>query len=144
MELTLNGQTYRVDRLNAFQQFHVARRLAPALWALGKGAMLNAQAAGASFSDAVALGAIGPLVEVIAKMSNEESEYVLAACLGVCYRQSGNGWQKVYAEGGGLMFQDIDLPTMMQLTVAAIQENLGNFLNALPTAQPADAGASPA
>lgn len=142
MELSINGQTYRVDKLNAFAQFHVARRLAPALWALGSGAMSTLKQGG-EFSDAVALGAIGPLVEVIAKMSNADSEYVLAACLGVCSRQSGTGWQKVYAEGGGLLFQDIDLPAMMQLTMAAIRENLGNFLDALPTAQPADAGGSP-
>lgn len=125
-ELDIGGHKYRIGKLNAFAQFHLARRLAPALWALGSGMLMQVK------TDAFDVAAIGPLVEAISKMSNADSEHVLHACLGVCHRQSGTGWQIMYTEGGGLMFQDIDLSVLMQLTTAAIRENLGNFLDALP------------
>lgn len=138
-ELDIGGHKYRIGKLNAFAQFHLARRLAPALWAMGSGMVANLKGVDAS-PDTFALGAMGPLVEVISKMSNEDSEHVLHACLGVCHRQSGTGWQIMYTEGGGLMFQDIDLGALMQLTTAAIQENLGNFLDALPIPQQGNEG----
>lgn len=125
METEINGQQYRTGKLNAIQQFHVARRLAPALWAMG------AAAAGAELtdlSDAGALMKLGPVAEALAKMSDADTEYILKTCMSVVARQQGQGWAAVQAQNGSaLMFEDIDLPVMMRLTFVVVQENLGNF-----------------
>jgi hypothetical protein len=120
----INGQSYRIGRLDAKKQFHVARRLAPLL--AGLGGALKPEAKG--FAELVS-----PIAEALAKMSDEDTDYVLDTCLMVVQRQQGEGWQNVMVKGGGLMFQDIDLPTMLRLAVAVIQQNLGSFFPGGPS-----------
>jgi hypothetical protein len=73
-------------------------------------------------------GFIGPLTDALSGMSDEDVDYVLDVCLGVCQRLQPNGQgAPVIARGGGLMFEDIDMGQMMQLAVKVIQENLGGF-----------------
>ena len=127
MDITIAGNNYKTTKLDAFKQFHVSRRLAPALWAL----------AGAASSDKggddSALMALEPVARAVSQMSDEDSEYVLKACLSVCNREQNGGWAKVMNGNGQMMFQDIDMPAMMQLTFAVIQDNLGNFMQGLTT-----------
>jgi hypothetical protein len=120
----ISGQQYRIGRLDAKRQFHVARRLAPLL--AGLGGALKGEAKG--FAEMVS-----PIAEALAKMSDEDTDYVLDTCLLVVQRQSGQGWQSVMVKNGGLLFQDIDLPAMLQLTVAVIQQNLGSFFPGGPS-----------
>lgn len=121
----INGQSYRIGRLDAKKQFHVARRLAPLL--AGLGGALKGEAKG--FAEMVA-----PIAEALAKMSDEDTDYVIDTCLAVVARQQGEGFQSVMVKGGGLIFQDIDLPAMLQITVAVIQQNLGSFFPGGPSA----------
>lgn len=125
MELEINEKTYKIGKLTAMQQFHIARRLAPALWALGAAA--NGAESITSLNDSSIFGALGPVAEAISKMSDEDVNYVIQSCLGVVSRQEPKGWARVQASNGHLMFEDIDMATMMQITFAVIKENLGNF-----------------
>lgn len=129
MDLSLNGQNYKTAKLPTMESFHVARRLAPAIFAMGSGVMASIQAG--VLKDAIGIEALGPLVGVIASMSNEDSQFVLDNCLAVCHRQQVNGWAPVFIAGGGLAFQDIGLREMLRLVIAVIQDNLGNFLDVL-------------
>ena len=129
METTINGATYQIRKLTPFQQFHVARRLAPALWAL------SSVAEGASAGKVVEgmLSAFQPVAEILSKMSDQDSEYVLSTCLSAVYRQQGNNWAMVSPTSAGMMmFDDITLPVMIQLTFEVIKENMGNFFVELP------------
>jgi hypothetical protein len=142
MELAIGGNEYRVGKLDAFKQFHVARRLAPALLALGTAAAgVFAAARTAAAGDDLA--ALGPFVGVISQMSDTDSQYILLVCLGVCHRRQGNAWAPVVSASGGMLFDDIDLPTMIQVAVAVIRENIGNFFVA-PQIQESGAAQSPA
>lgn len=137
MDITIGAHDYRIDKLNAFKQFHVARRLAPALWALGAGAMASLKHDNPENVDMIATvtSAAGPLIDVISTMSDIDSQYVLDNCLSVCFRKdaTSGGYQRIFVEKGGILFDDIDMSVMMQLVLAAIRENLGNFLSALPS-----------
>lgn len=128
-EIDIGGNKYQIAKLNAFQQFHVARRIAPIMFSLGTAASTFLAK---DKETAAVLKAIEPMVNVISQMSDADSQYVLNACLSVCSRQQGSGYSRIFVDGSGLMFQDIDLPTMMQLAYAVIQDNLGNFIHALP------------
>ena len=118
--IEVGGNSYRIGRLDARKQFHVARRLAPILPALGgmktgKDMMMS----------------IAPVAEALSKMSEEDTDYVLDTCLAVCQRIQGNGQgAPLMARGGGLMFQDIDMPQMIQLTIQVLRENLAGFFPA--------------
>jgi hypothetical protein len=129
MDLTINGVNYKTGKLPAFpDQFHITRKLAPALWAWGKvSADLSERPDNESLSTVDAILSLGPVAEVIAKMSNEDSEYIIGVCLAVCSREQGTGWAKVRAGNGKIMFDDIDVPVMMQLAAAVIRENMGGF-----------------
>lgn len=148
MEITLNGVRYSSIRLDAFKQFHIARRLAPVVLSLGMGASLMMKFKEASASatpkteaaeaqdDLAAMAAAGkPIADVLAAMSDTDSEYVLKACLGAVSReQAGTCFAPILNSAGTLQYNDLGLIQMLQLTHAVVMENLGNFMPAPPTA----------
>lgn len=148
MEITLNGVRYSSVKLDAFKQFHIARRLAPVVLALGLGASLmvkfneakatpKPKTEGEEAQDAlISLSTAGkPIADVLAAMSDTDSEYVLKACLGCVSReQVGGSWGPVLNSAGTLQYHDIPLTDMVRLCQAVVAENLGNFIPAPPTA----------
>lgn len=139
MEIEISGQRYTVGKMDAFKQYHVARKLAPALFALGGVAaglknLPKDDSGKLDITDDKAMIVFGPVAQALAGMSEDDSNSVLRACLGVCSRAQGAGWAKVLAPGETLklMFEDIDLSVMFQLAMTVIQENLGNFFPAPP------------
>ncbi len=128
MELELSGNNYKIGKLSAMQQLHIVRRLAPTIFALS-----SATSTDTPKTDFEALSALAPVADMISKMSDEDSEYVVKSCLSVVFRQNATGWAKIQAGNGNLMFDDIDLSAMMKLTFEVVKDNLGNFLTALPT-----------
>jgi hypothetical protein len=153
VEVTLGEHDYSIGSLDVMRQFHVARRLAPAVWALARSAgaifkasmpegvpfdMANVVKGLNGLEDGALMGAVvdaaGPLVDVFAHMGNDDAQYIINECLSVCSRRvADTGWQVAYVEGSGFMFHDMTLPEMMQLVFAAVRHNLGNFTPALAT-----------
>lgn len=113
----VGGHKYRIGRIDARKQFHVARRLAPLL--AGMSGIPDKSAGFAAF--------LGPLADALSGMSDEDVDYVLDVCLSVCQRIQPNGHPAPVMTRGGLMFEDIDMGQMIQLAVKVIQENLGGF-----------------
>jgi Phage tail assembly chaperone protein, TAC len=137
--MEIAGITYQVGKLNAFEQLHVARRLAPMFGALvsvfaaaPKGLEEGGSEEGESVESKILELAMGPLADTFAKMSNEDVDFIVNTCLSACQRKQERGWAKVFVNGH-LMFQDIQLDTLLGLTFAVLQENLGSFF---PTSQP--------
>lgn len=120
-DIEFKGQHYRIGRMDARTQFHVSRRLAPLYASIGQ-AVTSEQEGKNSLS-----AMFGPIAEALSRMSDEDTDYVLDHCLAVVTRQQGTQFAPVAARGGALMFDDIDMPTMMQLAIAVIQENIGGF-----------------
>ena len=120
-ELEVGGKRYRIGRLDAKKQFHVARRLGPILAGLGESAGKSADTLPAQ---------IAPIAGALSKMSDEDVDYVLDACLGVCHRVESIGQYAPVMARGGMMFSDIDMGQMVQLAVAVIQGNLRSFFPA--------------
>jgi Phage tail assembly chaperone protein, TAC len=163
-EIELNGTRYRVNRMNVFDQAHVARKVAPIIFSMGKGytaalAKLpqrppapplpeHGNGAGNGSTEEFAappedeeqeiiaeqneimFDTMGPIADVLAKMSDEDVNYVLKKCLTVCSKHNGQNWVPLM-RGDNLMFDDIDLATLMQLTMEVVQDNLGPSLRGL-------------
>lgn len=117
MEFEINGQQYRSAKLNARQQFHVARRLAPVFGGLAEAS----QGASPDFAHF-----LQPIADAIAGMSDADCDYILDTCLGVVQRQQGSAWAQILVNKAQ-MFDDIDLGVMLQLASKVITENLGGF-----------------
>jgi hypothetical protein len=128
VDFEISGSTYRAEKISALKQFHVMRRLLPLLSGLAP-ALKIAREAKDGGTD-VMLKMLEPMADILAKMSDEDSDYVIKTCLTGCYKQQGGAFAPITARDGQIMFQDIDMPTMLQITVKAIQENFGGFFTA--------------
>lgn len=131
-EFEVNGVKYRSARMNAFEQFHVFRKLAPVLGAAGSLADIVKSGDGAS----AGVNALLPLAQAIADLPEDDCNVVFEKCLAMVEREQktavGAAWAKVWSPSAKrLMFDDIDdAISMVQITVAVIQDNIGNFSSA--------------
>lgn len=126
-DFTIGGHNYRSGRMNARLQFHVSRRLAPIFSGL---------------SDAIGEDDkptnIGAIAAAISSLPDADCDYVLNACLGVTQRQASGGaaWTNVMTPGGTIMFDDIDMVTMVKIAWEVLRDNLSGFFHAIPSLSP--------
>ena len=144
MQITISGKNYTIGRLNALDQLHVSRKIAPIIPSLipiisevAKGG-LSKVIESMELGDDVELenidlkeldglsGALSPLMEVIAGMSEADTNLVIHKCLSVVIRDGA-----VLCRGESIMFDDLDMMQILPLVVAVIRKNLGNFIQDL-------------
>lgn len=139
IEFTHGQNTYRAGKLPAMTQLHVVRRLAPFLSAL-MGALPGGQAQtllkaakegdetnGKAEAAQLGLAAIGPLLDAVAAMPDEQVDYVINACLSVVERrQSAGGWAPVMSSGG-LMFEDLGMVDLLGIARHVLSRDLAGF-----------------
>lgn len=121
-DVEVAGQAYRIGVVDARAQFHIVRRLAPALGQLAKG------------HGASAVDALPAMASAIAVMSDEDADYCVFGLLKVVQRKqvNGLGWGPVCV-GTTLAYQDIDMSVMLQLAWHAAKLNMNGFFAALPS-----------
>lgn len=125
-DIEVNGQRYRVGKLDAMKQFHVSRRLGPLLATMG--ISLSVLGKGAEEFDLNEfLPLLEPITKMMAEMSDEDADYIIFTCLSVVTRLQG-GRPAPVSSGRQLMFHDIEMPTLLRLTVEVLKGNLANFL----------------
>lgn len=149
-EFELGADTFRIGKLNAFQQFHLSRKVAPViptlipvflkLQASAKTTPADGDSGPAQSPLSGDLGALAemlqPFADGIAGMPDETAEFILSTCLGVVQRKQGATWFPVWSAGQNVcMFDDLDLGVMMKLSVRVITESLGPFLRGMLTGQ---------
>lgn len=138
IEFDIGDKQYRADKLNAFQQFHVSRKIAPLVPALipvflSVTRMKGGLAANLpSIADALQLFADG-----LAALPDEAAEYVISTCLSVVRRRQGDNWAAVWSGSAkAMMFDDInDMGTILPIVYRVIEHNLGPFIQGLLTSQ---------
>lgn len=126
-EFTINGKSYRTRPLNAIQQFHVARRLAPLL-AEATNVFQAGQNEDVQSLDQMA-DIMKPIFDVLSQMKDDELDYIMERCLSVTQRQQAGGqyapmWNVAARQP---QFADLSMVELLQITFQVIQENLGNF-----------------
>lgn len=121
---------YRIDKLPALTQLHVSRRILPALVATGIRATELAKLP--DDEDPGFAHLMEPAVKIMGIMSDEDVDYVLFNCLSAVRRKQGTDRWAPIVNGKHLIFQDIEMPSMIRLAAAVIQENLGGFFALLP------------
>ena len=139
--IPIGGHDYSIGRLNALDQLHVSRKIAPIipnimpiLTEVAKGDLEKVIASIETDENAELAGleplakALEPFMEAIAKMPEDDVNYVIHKCLSVVKR---NG--SVVCRGESIMFDDLDMNHLLPLTVAVIRTNLGNFIQGLLT-----------
>lgn len=127
LEFEVKENNYRVNRLSAKKQFNIVRRVVPFFGELApmvSGAEDNKNDLG--------MKALKPLSDALASMSDEASDYVLFGLLECVQRKEkqGLGWSKVCVDGN-LMYQDIDMTTMILLAFNSAKVNYQDFFSGI-------------
>lgn len=139
--IPIGGHDYTIGRLNALDQLHVSRKIAPIvpniipiLTEVAKGDLEKVIESIEADENAEIGGleplarALEPFMEAIAKIPEEDVNYVIYKCLSVVKRGGA-----VVCRGESIMFDDLDMNHLLPLTVAVIRTNLGNFIQGLLT-----------
>lgn len=131
-DFSFNNRNYKLNKLDAFKQYHIVRRLAPILGdllpALGK---LSKKKKIEEIGEEE-LEAFTPIFKGFANLSDEDANRVLLGLIeAVEIQQTTGNWARVVVNNQ-LMFQDFEFPELMQLAGRAFMYNLGNFLKLAP------------
>jgi len=136
-QFEIDCQQYRADKLSAFQQFHVARRISPLIPPLIS-AFREIARSGSLSSDSPALPAVlQSLADGFAQLSDESAEFVISTCLGVVRKQQGDSWVVIWnASAKRAAFDELnDLSKLLPIVLRVIQDNLAPFMSGLLTSQ---------
>ncbi len=136
-DFEISGKKFKLNKIDAFKQFHIVRRIAPILADLLP-AMKDIQRIGKieNLSEADKLDAFAeiaaPLMKGLSKLSDEDSNRVLFGLLAsVEMQQEAGNWAKVSTDSM-LMIQNLELPMLLQIAGRAFAFNLSGFFGALP------------
>ena len=141
MEFEIKGVNYRASKLSVFDQLKVSRKLLPVLAGmLGDFQGIKAAAQGGDVNKAIE-SALPKIADSLAEMSEEDTNAIIFPCLSVVARQNGKVWAPVMVQGS-LMFDDLDLMSMLQIVGRVVGDSLGNFLPAAPGNEIADNSAA--
>lgn len=124
-QIEINGIKYQIGKMDALTQFHVLRRLTPILATAGIGV---AQLKGMKTADDF-MPLLAPITAVVASMSDDDSNYIIFACLSAVKRQvTPESWAPLTSPERRLMYQDIDMVMMLRLGFEVLRENMMGFL----------------
>lgn len=137
-DFELGGKHFKLNKIDAFKQFHIVRRITPLLAellpAMKNISKVNKNAESMSEEERLDQIAefIGPIMNGLSKLSDEDSNRVLFGLLSsVEMQQSSGGWARVSTDSM-LMIQDLELPVLLQIAGRAFMYNLSGFFQGLP------------
>jgi tail assembly chaperone len=133
----LNGRKFQLNKIDAFRQFHIVRRIGPlladlilALKDIGgiKTENMSETQKLEHFSKIAA-----PLMSGLSKLSDADSEYVLFKLLSSVevYQDQFKNWARVSTDTM-IAMQDLELPVLLQVAGRALVYNLSGFFALLP------------
>ncbi|HFZ0536946.1 TPA: phage tail assembly chaperone [Klebsiella aerogenes] len=140
MECKIKGVNYRANKLGVFEQLKVSRKLLPILAGLmADFSTIKMMLPTTTTLDSGNLDKLEPvfntllprIADELSKLTEEDTNAIIHPCLAMVVRENGKQWTPVF-RSGELMFDDIDLFSMLQLVARVVADSLGNFLPELP------------
>lgn len=140
MDFKSGDYNFRIEKLNAFEQLHLSRKIAPLLpalapilmrWRARKGDLLSTQ-----ILEIAELAE--PFAVALADMKDVDAEQVLMTALSKVKVQtdvSRDVWMPVFAPGTHMtsVAELNDLGKLLPVAIKSIMFNLGNFMDGLLT-----------
>ncbi len=140
MECTIKGVNYRANKLGVFEQLKVSRKLLPILAGLmADFSTIKTMLPTTTTLDSGNMDKLEPvfntllprIADELSKLTEDDTNAIIHPCLAMVVRENGKQWTPVF-RSGELMFDDIDLFSMLQLVARVVADSLGNFLPELP------------
>lgn len=137
VEFQVGGHSYRSNKLSALTQFHVCRRLVPALSDLAplmKATLASKRAADEKGEEWKFDGwaALDPLSKALTTISDDDANYVIFACLEVTERNEKGVWSRLRTPQGLMMFNDLEMPELVMIVWNVLAGHLESFFSTLP------------
>ena len=134
-DFSIGGRQFKLNKIDAFKQFHIVRRIGPILSDLLP-ALKDAKGSADKMSEDAKLDALAkiatPVMSGLSRLSDADSELVLYGLLASVEMQQDSGnWARV-CNGTMLMMQDLELPVLLQIAGRAFIFNLSSFFAGLP------------
>jgi hypothetical protein len=124
MELIeIDGKTFQIGKLDVLAQLHVSRRVLPLLKPMAE--------AWKTSETANLLDIVMAVSEDFSTLPDETLNYVIFKCMAVVRLQQGERFAPI-VRNDKIMFEDIDMVTLMRLTIAVIMDNFQSFFVNLP------------
>lgn len=138
---TIGEHDYRSDKLDALTQFNVSRRIIPVVIALAPLIIPGATEKDiallitSDLSRNVAL--IQPALEAVAKMPDDDVNYVLAKCASRVFRANKNpstgavdSWSPIWnSSAKSLQYDDLGMVDLITIVWNVLRENLEGFFS---------------
>lgn len=133
-DFQLGGRDFKLNKIDAFKQFHILRRITPILGELAP-ALKDVKKLSESASEREKLDMLGqlaaPIMDGLSKLTDADSELVLFGLLASVEMKGLQGaWGKV-ATTNMLLVQDLELPQLLHIAGKAFVYNLSGFFPAL-------------
>ena len=137
-DFEIGSRKFKLNKIDAFKQFHIVRRVAPILADLLPAMKDIQKVTNTDLSESAKLDELAkiaaPLMNGLSKLSDEDANRILFGLLSsVEVQQVSNNWARV-ATDSMLMIQDIELPMLLQIAGRAFMYNLSGFFAGLPRA----------
>ncbi len=140
-DFEIGGRKFKLNKIDAFKQFHIVRRVGPILAdllpALKDAKKFATAEAVESLSEEKKFEMVGefaaPVMTGLSKLSETDANAVLMGLLASIEVQQPPlmNWAKI-VQGDMVMIQDLELPVLIQLAGRAFMFNLSSFFGALP------------
>lgn len=139
IEFEINGLNYRAEKLDAFKQFHLSRKIAPVIPPLIPIFMKLSQEGSLSQDLSAIADVLEPFATALSEMNDQAAEYVIGTALSVVKRQNGSLWTPVWNSSiNACAFDDMDMGVMLKIVFKVVQDNLGPFIQGLLTSHQSD------
>jgi hypothetical protein len=135
-EATIDGKTFEIGKLNAFEQLHVFRRVMPIM----KPVLQVMRTPGGVNQ----LDMVMAMSETLSTLPDEQLDYVINKCLSVIrVKDDARGMSFPVMRGATMMYQDFDMPQLLRLTWEVLMENFQPFFKGLLVAPSKGEAAGP-
>lgn len=131
LDYPIEGNIYRIRRMNAMDQFHVTRRLAPMLASMGITATQLKGFGTGKVDPNELMQLVGPAMGSMAVMDNDTVQFIINTCLTAVEREVTEGRFSPVMVNERFMYEDIDMLVMLQLTFEVCRFNLAGFMKGL-------------
>jgi len=125
--ITVGEQVYSFGRLSALAQFHVLRRVMPVMSKVVPTLMKLAATKDKDERLKLLLENMEPFAEMLAKLSDEDANYVIRECLKVCASVHSGGHMPVTTPDGTLTDAYMSMPAMIRLTMKVVDQHMADF-----------------
>lgn len=135
-DFEIGDKKFKLNKIDVFKQFHIARRLSPIMGEIisvaPKIKQLMSSKKEEEMSESEKLEAIAqlakPIMDGFSKLSDADANLVL---LGLCsaveiHQSESNSWARIAREDT-LMFNQIELPVLLQIAARSFMYNGSSF-----------------